>query len=736
LKRLLLVLAIMWAASSADAQDRPPRLLGVAALPRPAGEMRDGVEVQVLIEPDASAALDACEEEAWLCASIEAAIAHAQFEPAMREGIAVRARVRVRLELEPLPRMARAVPQEVATEPGLGVTAEVVRVEGGAREITLAEARNMPGAMGDPLRAVLVLPGVVPLLEYLPFFYLRGAPASGTIYYFDSIPLPAIFHTAPGASVVHPRMLGDMQIVSGVPSARYGRLSGGVVVGEGPPTPEGDSISELELRLTDVSAYVHARRGTAEVAMSARYGFPGVVARIFVNGIDMQYADYQLRARFSLDSDRRIEIVWLGSYDLLETSAYIGFEVVSEAATTLVFHRAELRYVFERANVEVGAAVRLGLDEGTTIGATENLHVDAVTGGARTWVTIRDPNVSFHAGGEHYGIGGEVRGRVVPHPILALVDGSYRRTISAVFGELQLRPWPWLRAELGLRGDVYVDPGEVHASVDPRARVIFQPDPAISVHAAFGLAHQQSMYILPLAALNELPTREGLQNVVQSEIGAAVRVREAELDLAIEARGYLHRFENMVVEDFVQREVGLFCDHVAVTCEELFGDYRLSYTTWGAELDVRAGLGPHFSVRASYTLAFLDPERYLGLIDYTPSQDVQHVANLVLAYDSRDGFTAGLRAFVRSGEPRGINVIDAGFRRIEYRLPPWGRLDAMIAYAWNAGWARLRVSLDWVNVLFALGGPPLDRTCADESCEAVSAPAFPLPSLGMRGVFE
>jgi len=39
-----------------------------------------------------------------------------------------------------------------------------------------AEVREMPGAFGDPFRAIEALPGVVPLVSGLPYFYVRGAP--------------------------------------------------------------------------------------------------------------------------------------------------------------------------------------------------------------------------------------------------------------------------------------------------------------------------------------------------------------------------------------------------------------------------------------------------------------------------------------------------------------------------------------------------------------------------------
>src|SRR4051812_31444598 len=46
----------------------------------------------------------------------------------------------------------------------------------GAELITRSSARELPGAFGDPLRAVESEPGVTPIVSGLPYFFVRGAP--------------------------------------------------------------------------------------------------------------------------------------------------------------------------------------------------------------------------------------------------------------------------------------------------------------------------------------------------------------------------------------------------------------------------------------------------------------------------------------------------------------------------------------------------------------------------------
>ena len=43
--------------------------------------------------------------------------------------------------------------------------------------------RQLPGAFGDPFRALDALPGVTPIVSGLPFFYVRGAPPANVGYF-------------------------------------------------------------------------------------------------------------------------------------------------------------------------------------------------------------------------------------------------------------------------------------------------------------------------------------------------------------------------------------------------------------------------------------------------------------------------------------------------------------------------------------------------------------------------
>src|SRR5690349_4740574 len=99
-----------------------------------------------------------------------------------------------------------------------------------SRSATLSrqEVRQIPGAFGDPFRAVEALPGVTPIVSGLPFFFVRGAPPGNVGYFLDGVRVPYLFHAAAGPSVVHPGIVDRVDLHAGGYPARYGRYAGAV----------------------------------------------------------------------------------------------------------------------------------------------------------------------------------------------------------------------------------------------------------------------------------------------------------------------------------------------------------------------------------------------------------------------------------------------------------------------------------------------------------------------------
>src|SRR5690606_31534459 len=90
---------------------------------------------------------------------------------------------------------------------------EEIRVRGRradpARTVSMsrAEVRQIPGAFGDPFRAVEMMPGVTPVVSGLPFFFIRGAPPGNVGYFLDGVRVPLLFHVGVGPSAIHPALI-------------------------------------------------------------------------------------------------------------------------------------------------------------------------------------------------------------------------------------------------------------------------------------------------------------------------------------------------------------------------------------------------------------------------------------------------------------------------------------------------------------------------------------------------
>ncbi|MES1205545.1 MAG: Plug domain-containing protein, partial [Pseudomonadota bacterium] len=183
--------------------------------------------------------------------------------------------------------------------------------------LTKEELTQTAGTMGDPLRALESLPGVVTIAWPAPIYAVRGSNPGNTGFFLDNIRIPALFHLALGPSVIHPYFLDGLQFYPGGYPAQFGRYVAGLVAADTRAAPTDRVHSSIDVRLFDAGALVSAPLpGNGGVAVAARYSYTGELVSIFDPGIRLAYWDYQLRV------DRRVGPVQLtllvfGSHDLL-----------------------------------------------------------------------------------------------------------------------------------------------------------------------------------------------------------------------------------------------------------------------------------------------------------------------------------------------------------------------------------------------------------------------------------
>jgi hypothetical protein len=770
----------------------PPQVLSMPELslpPEVAPPEAGRVEAVITVAADGTATLDDCPAEPAICSQVAAAIAAARFNPAHRDGNAISARVRIVLRVAPPPTAAgaatppsapgsppaagpaaldatgAATPSSAAAAPGsaaaatpasaatpsgapatgpvapapesppaaapldYGAKAHVRPVQPGSHRLELAEMRDMPGAFGDPFRAVEALPGVVPVLSGLPYFFIRGSPPAGTLYYYDDIPMPTLYHLAAGPAVLHPLMVGPITLYSGVAPARYGRLTGGVIVGEGPAAPDGQTHLEAELRTLDISGYAQTAALGGTVTAAVRYGYPALLLSISAPGVTLAYWDYQLRYAADLGAHDRIELVALGSYD----SFGVADDPNSDIALT--FHRVESRLIHHIGRDEFGAALLFGWEE-SALGSSFQLRATRL--GPRVWFERRFSAQSrLRLSGDMQGIGGNFSSIAAPGDLnrsindIGLVGNVPARSLWGLQAELTLRPWSELELQFGARADAWLQAGGAEAVLDPRLRVIVHASDAFDFHVAAGVVHQPAVFFVPLPGIADLANDQGLQTALQSEAGVGW---DTPLNFRAELQLFLHRYNNLVFTDtlLLRDTLNTICE--VVDCHGVKVPDRIHGYSYGAELFLRRPISERLSGFLSYTLAFSHIEPVVGQ-PYTPSWDVRHVANLVLQWQIGSGFSAGLRWFVRSGKMNGEYVPDpaqATFTRVEQRLPWFTRLDLETAYTWPTDFGRMRVALEWFNVSLAREPEGVICTGLQRVCRPQYLPAIFFPNLSVR----
>jgi hypothetical protein len=613
-----------------------------------------------------------------------------------------------------------------ADDEEFGASARVRVTTPGVLRVEPSAARDLPGAFGDPLRIVDALPGVTPIASGVPYVYIRGAPPAAQGYVFDGIPLPQLFHGAFGPAVIHARTTGPMRFYAGVPPAQYGRRAGGLLLAEGFP-PLGQFAAELELRLIDVNAWVDSPLGKGDVTASARIGYPKLAIGIsqalgiVEDGTNFNYWDAQLRYRLPITKRDHIELVWLGSYDALTLPGIEDNEQVRTGATQLEFHRIEARIVHRLPRGEVAAALRGGFDS-SAIGDT--LGVRAVTFGPRVWskLNLRGGH-ALQLGGDLFASTGNVdRQEGGLSSTLGSPEGNFQvrlppiaeasaRNQGGLFAQTNLITSERTKLELGARLDYWSVESNIDVAFDPRARFQAQATDDLALHAALGMAHQPTVFLLPLPGLGDVAVTDGLSRSVQSEVGAAYDLPES---MTIEAQGFLHHYDRMLLPELVSDAV-------------IPDDPPLSSAlAYGVELFLKRDSKERVSGWISYTLGWAEADSGpLVIGKFSPDFDVRHVLNVVTSVRLPRGFVIGGRMQARSGR-----LIEQLNPRYAQRLPWFVRADARVGYMWKGRFANMLAYLEWLNITAAR--EYLDADCFFGQCTAQSAPPLSLPNLGIR----
>ena len=109
------------------------------------------------------------------------------------------------------------------------VTAERVQEKASKISLTREELTQSAGSQGDPLKAIVALPGIIAAGEDNAQVYMRGSNTDENIIWVNRAPVGYLYHLGGFQSTIHPALIEDINVFLGGFPVEYGNALGGVI---------------------------------------------------------------------------------------------------------------------------------------------------------------------------------------------------------------------------------------------------------------------------------------------------------------------------------------------------------------------------------------------------------------------------------------------------------------------------------------------------------------------------
>jgi hypothetical protein len=586
------------------------------------------------------------------------------------------------------------------------------------------EVRQLPGAFGDPFRAVESQPGVTPIASGLPFFYVRGAPPGNVGYVLDGVPVPYLFHVGAGPSVVQPALIERVDLYRGGYPARFGRYAGGMVAAEA-TEPSYGVHGEGTLRLFDAGGYVEGTfdEDRGSLMLGGRYAYPGALLSLAAPQWRLEYHDFQSRAAYDLSPRDRVSVLAFGSYDLLAEKRPERLDIFFGSE----FYRADVRYdrSFEQGSVRTAVTLGYGRTWAGLLVPEDPRHVADRSIAVRSELeTDVGPSALLRAGvsvaADRYDVEGAHYGDP-DHPDARLFEERFPERTDYVAGgwlDWTLELSPHVQLMPGLRADIYGSLDDRAVGIDPRIAARFEVLRGLRLIPAFGVAHQTPSFIVPLPGISP-PLGSGLQRAVQSSAAVELDLDE---DTTAGSAVFYNLFSNMT-DGF---------DASGGNPNDTTFDARRDGSALGAELFLRRRLNASVGGFVSYTLS--RSVRDIDGVTLPSAFDRTHVLNAALSLSLGAGWRAGSHVLVYSGTPLqpqwnedAVVPVERVVREQDLeRTPVFFRLDVRLEKRWTLGdYAFLSLVIEALNATLSKETWP-----GGERIGPIT-----LPSIGLEGGF-
>lgn len=645
-------------------------------------------------------------------------------------------------------------PTDVVEDSGdYGATAEVEAPprETTRRSVDEKELKRVPGTRGDALRAVELLPGVARPPSGYGNPILRGAAASDSQTFLDGAPVPFLYHFGGVTSFFNSQLIEGVDLYPGNFSARFGRLSGGVVEVRA-RDPKLDALHGLvDLNLIDSSALVEGpvdSSGNTGVAVAVRrsnidFFFKNFVPKsAYAVMAAPVYYDVQLLGVRRMGRST-LRLLGYGSRDSLE----LFFAEPNQGDPGLTGKVGGL-IEFERAAVSLETELSQSATQTLSV-TVGNLSLEQHVGpfeqqisgpevfARAEWGVELGPELRVTAGGDFSGwfAGGRYRGPLPgalegdPHqndPLATqTVVGLRKDDIDVVrpgaYVELAIRPTPRVTILPSLRADYY---GDLHdVTLDPRLSTRAQVGPTTTLKSGVGIYSQPPEYWQALDVIGN-PRLEAF-HALHTSTGIEQRLG---LNTSVSVEGFYkwlwHR--PVLTPDggpprYVNDGVGRI---------------------YGAELGVETRPTQETFAYLAYTLSRSerrDDNQAWRRFDFDETQ----VLSLAVSEDLGRGWSTGARFRWVSGAPYTPVVASVYDARTDTYVPRYGatnsaqnpafhQLDLRVEKAWHIGSGTLAAYLDLQNAYNAKNVEAVEYSYDYRAHRAVTGLPI-LPNLGLRG---
>jgi hypothetical protein len=607
----------------------------------------------------------------------------------------------------------------------------------GSFSLDARTASTMPGASGDPGRALENAPGVgrlAPSAASSEGLVLWGTTPQESRVLFDGAPIPSLFHFGGWRSVVPADGFDGVAVFPGAFGAAYGRSLGGIVAITS-RTPSAERLQGwAAVDLLDTSAGMETPLGeNTHLLVTGRLGYIDRLAGALSSDpsrslfVLPSYRDLLVKATVAVAPGKRLSIEVLGADDRrrLDLAAASAIDTLSEARSRN-FARILLSYGEAEEADGTAALVWLGRDHAALAEAWGLVPIAEDT---QTYAAGVRLSHSLSAGAHWFelGVDGDVQASTVArsgsltdppregdetvfgappggsigtdtwHPVLA--DLAPYATAELRWRRFELRPGLRLDGQF-VSSDRTLPPTGMTPkigfsrstwAVEPRLAANVGVRPWLSMGAAFGIHHQ-----LPDAA--DLSPVFGSPSLGPGRaVSGVLSVRATQATLAIETAVFGRRLDHLATRN---PDAQPTLAHALVDT----GQGR----SYGVQVLVRTRCeGVGVCALASYTLSRAERrgpgDASWRLFDF----DQTHLLSTTVSYRWRRWFLGG-RFRYATGMPRTPVVgayVDthAGIYRPilgehnASRLPDFVELDGRIERTWRLGRSAIVASVELLN---------------------------------------